>query len=85
MNIKEIRNVLYSEALNTFYSRLYGVKHMVKEHLDSEIENPLPTLHGLLFPSSNNGYFIRIIPRPETTYHSLCDIAETRISSTSSP
>ena len=30
------RNVLFNDALNTFYLRLYGVGHMVKDHSDSE-------------------------------------------------
>ena len=30
------RNVLFNDALNTFYLRLYGVRNMVKEHSDSE-------------------------------------------------
>ena len=39
-------NVLFNDALNTFYLRLYGVRHiMVKNHSDSERENPLPP-HG---------------------------------------
>ena len=25
-------NVLFNDALNTFYLRLYGVRHMVKDH-----------------------------------------------------
>ena len=29
-------NVLFNEALNTFYLRLHGVGHMVKDHSDSE-------------------------------------------------
>ena len=29
-------NVLFNDALNTFYLRLYGVKYMVKDHSDSE-------------------------------------------------
>ena len=29
-------NVLFNDALNTFYLRLYGVRHMVKDHFDSE-------------------------------------------------
>ena len=29
-------NVLFNVALNTFYLRLYGVRHMVKDHSDSE-------------------------------------------------
>ena len=31
-------NVLFNDALNTFYIRLYGVTHMVKDHSDSERE-----------------------------------------------
>ena len=29
------RIVLFNDALNTFYLRLYGVRHMVKDHSDS--------------------------------------------------
>ena len=29
-------NVLFNDALNTFYLRLYGVRHMVKDDSDSE-------------------------------------------------
>ena len=36
------RNVLFNDALNTFYLRLYGVRHMVKDHSDSEKGNLLP-------------------------------------------
>ena len=57
-------NVLFNDALNTFYLRLYGVEHMVKDHLDSESENPLPP-HGLLFPINSNGSFICTIPETE--------------------
>ena len=35
-------NVLFNDALNTFYLRLYGVGHIVKHHSDSERGNPLP-------------------------------------------
>ena len=37
--------VLFNNALSTFYLRLYGVRHMVKYHSDSERGNPLPLLH----------------------------------------
>ena len=40
-------NVLFNDALNTFYLRLYGVGHMIKDHSDFERENPLPP-HRLL-------------------------------------
>ena len=36
------RNVLFNDTLNTFYLQLYGVRHMVKDHSDSEKGNPLP-------------------------------------------
>ena len=29
-------NVLFNDALNTFYLRLYGIGHTVKYHSDSE-------------------------------------------------
>ena len=29
-------NILFNDTLNTFYLRLYGFGHMVKDHSDSE-------------------------------------------------
>ena len=58
---KEGRKCLFNDALNTFYLRLYGVRHMVRDHSDSESRNPLPP-HRLLFPISSKGSFICIIP-----------------------
>ena len=55
-------NVLFNDALNTIYLRLYGVRHMVKDHSDSERGNPLPP-HGLLIPISSKCSFICIIPQ----------------------
>ena len=56
-------NVLFNDALNTFYLRLYGVRHnMVKYHTDSERGIPLPP-HVILFPISSNISFICIIPQ----------------------
>ena len=51
------RNVLFNDALNTFYLRLYGVRHMVKDHSDSEKGNPLPP-HRLLLSINSKGSFI---------------------------
>ena len=65
-------NVLFNEALNTFDLRLYAIRHMVKDHSDSERGNLLPPLHGLLFPISSKHSFICIIPQTGYTYHSLC-------------
>ena len=53
--------VLFNDAYNTFYLRLYGVRHMVKDHSHSERGNPLPP-NRLLFPISSNGSFIYTIP-----------------------
>ena len=33
-------NVLFNDALNTFYLRLYGLGHKVKDHSDGESGNP---------------------------------------------
>ena len=42
MEMKKEKCFLFNDALNTFYLRLYGVRHMVKDHSDSEKGNPLP-------------------------------------------
>ena len=60
-NSRKEGNVLFNDALNTFYLRLYGVRHMVKDHSDIERGNPLPP-YGLLFPISSKGSFICNIP-----------------------
>ena len=59
-------NVLFNDALNTFYLRLYGFRHVVKDHSDSERWNTQPP-HGLLFPISRKGSFTCTIP--QTGYH----------------
>ena len=56
------RNVLFNDALNTFYLRLYGFRHMVKDHSDSEKGNPLPP-HRLLLSINSKGSFICTIPQ----------------------
>ena len=55
-------NVLFNDALNTFYLWLYGVRHMVKDHSDREKGNLLPA-HMLLFPINSKVSFICIIPQ----------------------
>ena len=61
-------NVLFNDALYTFYLQLYGVGHnfMVRDHSDSERGNLLPP-HGLLFPTSSKGSFICIGKIAHTT------------------
>ena len=54
--------VLFNDALNTFYLRLYGIGHMVNDHSDSDRGNLLPP-HELLFTDSCKGSFICTIPQ----------------------
>ena len=55
-------NVLFNDALSTFYLQLYGVGHMVEDHSDSERGNLLPP-YRLLFPINSKGSFICTIPQ----------------------
>ena len=74
-------SVLFNDALNTFYLRLYGVGHMVKDYYDSVRGNPLPPLHGLQFPiSSKDSFIARVLfyapfHRQDNTNHGLCKIS----------
>ena len=62
-------NVLFNDALITFYLRLYGIRHMVKDHSDSERGNLLPP-HMLPLQAAR---VILYAPshRQDNTYHSL--------------
>ena len=51
------RNVLFIDTVNTFYLRLYGVGHMVKDHSDTE--------SGLRFSISSKGPVICTDPQTE--------------------
>ena len=64
-------NVLFNDALNTFYLGLYGVGHMVKDHSDSERGNPLPP-HGLPVPITARVLLYAPSHRQDSTYHGLC-------------
>ena len=62
VNTERKGNVLFNDAHNTFYLRLYGVRHMVKDHSDAEKGNPLLP-HRLLFPINSKGSYICTIPQ----------------------
>ena len=64
-------NVLFNDAFNTFYLRLYGVGDMVEDHSDSERGNSLPP-QGLLFPISSKVLLYAPSHRQDSTYHGLC-------------
>ena len=55
--VRKEENVLFNDALNTFYLQLYDIKHMIKDHYDSKRVNLLLPLHGLLFLISSKGSF----------------------------
>ena len=71
IQIRNEGNVLFNDALNTCYLRLYGVRHMVEDHSDSEKGNPLPP-HGLLFPINSRVILYAPSHRLDSTYHGLC-------------
>ena len=50
-------HVLFNDALNTFYLRLYGVRHMVKDHSDSEIGRKEG---NVLFNDALNTFYLRL-------------------------
>ena len=55
-------HVLFNDALNTLYLRLYSVRHIINDLSDSERGNLLPP-HGLMFPINSKGSFICTIPQ----------------------
>ena len=68
--VERERNVLFNDALNTFYLRLYGVRHMVKDHSDGKETRCCHigysyrlTARVLLYAPSH---------RQDNTYHGLC-------------
>ena len=75
-------NVLFNDALNTFYLRLYDVRRMIKNHSDNKRGNPLPP-HRLLFPISRKVFFIYASSHKQdnTYYTSRVALAGTRNSS----
>ena len=64
--------VLFNNGLNTFYLRLYGVKHMVKYHSDSEREETCCRHMGYSFRLVARVLLYASSHRQDNTYHSLC-------------
>ena len=48
-------NVLFNDALNTFYLRLYGVRYMVNDHSDSGRKEG-----NVLFNDALNTFYLRL-------------------------
>ena len=64
-------NVLFNDALNTFYLRLYGVRHMVKDHSDSEKGKPRCRHIGYSFRLAARVLLYVPSHRQDSTYHGL--------------
>ena len=63
-------NVLFNDALNVFYLRLYGVRHMVK--YTQIVREETRCCHmGYSFLFNNKGSFMCTIPHTGNTYHGL--------------
>ena len=60
----------FNDKLNTLFLRLYCVRHMVKDHSDSEKGNPLPP-HGLLFRLTARVLLYTPSHRQDSTHHGL--------------
>ena len=58
------RNVLFNDALNTFYLRLYVVRNMVKDHSDSDMVHSFRLAARVLLYAPSH--------RKDNTYHGLC-------------
>ena len=65
------RNVLFNDALNTFFLRLYGVRHMVKDYSDSEKGNMVPP-HRLLLSINSKVFLYAPSNIQDNTHHGLC-------------
>ena len=57
-------NILFNNALNTFYLRLYGIRHAVEDHSESKRWNPLPIAARVLLYAPSH--------KQDSTYHDLC-------------
>ena len=68
---KRERNVLFNDALNTFYLRLYGVGHMVKDHSDRREETRCRHM-GYSFRLASRAILYASSHRQDSTYHGLC-------------
>ena len=62
-------NVLFNDTLNTFYLRLYGIRHMVKDHSDREREETHCPHMGYSFRLAARGLLYALSYRQDSTYN----------------
>ena len=68
---KKEGNILFNDAVNTFYLRLYGVRHMVKDHSDSERGTHYRHM-GYSFRLAATVLLYASSHRQDNTYHGIC-------------
>ena len=68
---KKEGNILFNDTLNTFYLRLYGVGHMVKENSDRREETCCRHM-GYSFRLTARVLLYAPSRRQDSTYHGLC-------------
>ena len=68
---QEGRKCLFNDALNTFYLRLYGVRHMVKDHSDGREETCCRHI-GYSFRLAARVLLYASSHRHDNTYHGIC-------------
>ena len=64
-------NLLFNDALNTFYLRLYGIRHMVKDLLDRREEICCRHI-GYSFRLAARVLLYASSHRQDNTYHDIC-------------
>ena len=75
-------NVSFNDALNTFYLRLYGVRHIVNDQSDSE-RKPAAATWATICDRQQGFFLYASSHRQDNIYHGLCytsrgAVAETR-------
>ena len=68
----KVGNVLFNDALNTFYLRLYGFKKMVNDHSESERETCCRHYMGYSFLLAERVLLYAPFHIQDSTYHSFC-------------
>ena len=60
-------SVLFNDVLNTFYLRLYGIRHIVKDHSETRCRHM-----GYFFRLTARALLYTPSHRQDSTYHGLC-------------
>ena len=71
---QEERGILFNDAVNTFYLRLYGIGHMVSGHSDSERGTRWLHYMDYSFWLAARVILYALSHRQDITYHGLCYI-----------